>query len=236
MDGTRNVVEACLRRAACRLVHTSSVVVWGFHDQPVSEDTPAFGERSSIGYFRTKALAEGEVRSGIARGLDAVILNPANIIGRHDVSNWSRALRMVHDGSLPGVPPGRASFCHARQVAEAHVAAVAQGQSGGRYLLGGADASYLELIQVIGAVAGKRVPDRPTPILVLRALGRVNHWLSYVTNREPDLTPEGVALVTSNLCCRSDRAQRELGYRPSNLEEMVRDCWDWMRAERLLGP
>ena len=55
----------------------------------------------------TKTIAEEEVRQGIARGLDAVLLNPANIVGPYDMNNWSRLIRLAAAGKLPRVPPGR---------------------------------------------------------------------------------------------------------------------------------
>ena len=41
---------------------------------------------------------------------------------------------------------------------------------------------------------------------------------------------DGLSLV------RSDKAIRELDYRPASLETMFRDCIDWMIAEDLIRP
>ena len=52
------------------------------------------------------------------------------------------------------MPPGRASFCHAREVASAHIAAWERGRATHHYLLGGADATFLEVVQLIGKLLG----------------------------------------------------------------------------------
>jgi len=234
IGGTRNVVDAALARGARRLVHTSSVAAYGFHPGRIGEDTPQRGADSWIGYFRTKALAEREVRAGIERGLDAVILNPVHVMGRHDRGNWSRMVRMAAQGRLPGIPPGSGSFCHGEQVARAHLAAAERGRSGANYLLGGVDATFLELVRTIGVVTGRRVPTRVAPAALLRAVGRTSQWWSYVSNREPEMTPEGVAIACAHLHADSTRAVHELGFCAVPLRVIVEDCVAWLRAEGLL--
>jgi len=142
---------------------------------------------------------------------------------------------MVAEERLPGVPSGSGSFAHGHEVARAHVAAAERGRAGTNYVLGGVDATFVELARCIGEVTGRRVPKRATPALALRTLARLSLWWSYVSRREPDLTPEGIAIATNRFHCRSDLAQAELGYRIVPLEVMVEDCYRWMRDEGLVG-
>ena len=235
VEGTRNVVAAALRGKARRLLHTSSIAAYGFQPRRITEEMRSTALDSSINYFRSKRLAELEVQRGIERGLDAVILNPSNILGRHDRSGWSRFFRLIDEGRLPGVPPGRASFCHAREVATAHVAAFERGHPGHHYLLGGADATFLELVQRIGELLGRPAPSRATPAFLSKLAGRLSLWGSYVTRREPDLTPEKATLLSSDLICSSEKAEQELGYRGVPLRTILQDCHRWMLDEGLLG-
>jgi nucleoside-diphosphate-sugar epimerase len=235
VEGTRNVVGAALRSKVRRLVHTSSIAAYGFQPSRITEEMRSTALDSSINYFRSKRLAELEVERGSERGLDAVILNPSNILGPHDRSGWSRFFRLIEQGRLPGVPPGRASFCHVREVAAAHVAAFERGRSGHHYLLGGADATFLELVQLIGKLLGRPTPSRATPAFLSKLAGRLSLWGSYLTHREPDLTPEKATLLSSELLCSSAKAERELGYRSVPLQTMLEDCHRWMLAEGLLG-
>jgi nucleoside-diphosphate-sugar epimerase len=116
-------------------------------------------------------------------------------------------------------------------VARAHLAACERGTRGDNYILAGVNASYLEFVQTIARELGAKVPTRTTPAAVLKAVGRVSQWLSVVTRREPDITPEGAHMVCSQKVCDTDKAERELGYTPTDLETMVRDCADWLRSE-----
>ncbi len=184
--------------------------------------------------MRTKSLAEDEVRLGIARGLDAVLLNPANIVGPFDLNNWSRLIRLAAEGKLGRVPPGKATFCHVAEVAQAHIAAVENGRTGENYILGGADASYAEAVQIIGELLQKNIKVRTLPPRLLRGAARVLDWVSRWTGKEPLVTPESAAFLSANLLCRSDKAIRELNYRIVPLRVMFEDCYRWMVEEGIV--
>jgi nucleoside-diphosphate-sugar epimerase len=235
VDGTRNVVGAALERRARRLVHTSSISAYGLHRGRIDESAPQLGGASPVNYQRSKFLAEQAVRAGMARGLDVVILNPGAILGRYDTRNWARIVMHVAAGTLPGVPPGSLPFCHAREVAKAHLGAFEQGGIGENYLLGGTDASFVELVREIGAALGKTTPARPTPAWILRVLGAFGALQGRLTGRQPTLTPEAALMVTRDVSCDSSKAMRELDYRAVPLGEMVGECVAWMATEGLLG-
>jgi dihydroflavonol-4-reductase len=234
IEGTRNMVEAALAAGAKRFVHTSSISVWGMQNGTVDETSVATGNVSPVNYQRSKYAAEEAVRNGIARGLDAVIVNPAGIIGPYDTSGYARLFRLVATGKLPGVPPGSLSFCHVREVAKAHIAAAERGRTGERYLLGGADASVLELVQIIGKLAGRPVPDKPSSAFLLKLVGAAGDFAARFTGKPPTLSSEAAALVTRKLFCDCSKAKRELGFQPVALRSMAEDCYRWMKQEGLL--
>lgn len=231
--GTRNVVAAALRKRAASLVHVSSAAAFGLHRERVTEATAPRGHGSPIGYVRTKALAEDEVREGARRGLNAVIVNPTTVIGRYDLRVWRTVFDKVARGRLPGVAPGRTSYAQAREVARATVAAAERGSAGASYLLGGPDATFLEVVQRIAALTGGRAPSRATPAPLVRAFARASLFASYVTQKEPALTPEGAEYLIRRNVVSSDRAVRELGYRPPPLDDALGDYHGWLRAEGL---
>lgn len=236
VKGTRNVVRAALEAGARRLIHTSSLVAYGLNGGTVTEDTPPRGLGSTIAYVRSKALAEREIRQGISKGLDAVILNPGHVIGRYDLRNWSRVFRMVDAGQLPTVPGGGGSFCHVRSVVRAHVAAVDCGRSGSNYVLGGADSSYIGLVRMVARMRGQRPRLLPLPLAALKALARIDELVSPLLRREPDLTGDAIELLSTNLYCRNTRAVAELGYEPKPLTEILDDCHRWLIDSGRLKP
>ena len=130
VEGTKNMVAAALKRQSKRFIHTSSTAAYGHHQQRINEETQSNAIQSPINYHRTKYLAEMEVRKGIEKGLDAVMLNPANIIGPYDYNNWSQLFILIDRQKLPGVPPATQTFCHVREVVKAHITAFYRGKKG----------------------------------------------------------------------------------------------------------
>lgn len=235
VEGTRNVIGAAADAGVRRLIHTSSFVVWGFQDRVLDEETPWADAGAWINYVATKRRAEKLVRGATQeKRIDAVILNPAHILGPGDRHNWSRMIRMVDQGKLPGVPPGGGAFADVRQVARAHVAAFETGRSGANYLLGGEDTTFLELVRTVGEILGKPVPAKPSPTWLLAAVARLKVTVAALTGRAPDLTPEGVAMITRHLACDSTRAKADLGYETTPLRLLLEDTCAWMRKEGLL--
>lgn len=235
VDGTRNVVQASVAAGAKRFVLTSSIVAYGLHGGTISEDTPTRGTAARINYIRSKALAEREVRQALHKGLQAVIINPSNILGAYDTKNWSRMFRMVQKGKLPVVPAGGGSFCHVREVARAHIAAAERGQIGANYLLGGAEASYLGLVKEMARMLRVKRSPKVLPRAMLHGYAFVEEMLAPVFGREPDVTRDAVELLSQNIYCDTRRAVRELGYKPQPMESMLKDSMNWMFEQGLLN-
>src|SRR3954468_6989069 len=120
LDGTSNVFEAAVASPSVRrLVYTSSVAAYGFHDdnpQPLTEDVPPRGSPSHY-YSEQKAETEAllqEVTAGAA--LDTVVLRPCIVAGPlatalADQMPWRMIADRLPDGvrravsALPAVRP-----------------------------------------------------------------------------------------------------------------------------------
>jgi dihydroflavonol-4-reductase len=235
IDGTRNVIRACEQRRAGRLIHTSSFIVWGFQHGRLTEENARLDNADWINYVRTKWAAETLVDAAAKRGLDTVILNPAHILGPGDRHNWSRMIRLVDTDKLPGIPPGGGAFSDVREVARAHVQAFHHGRPGQRYLLGGENIAFLDLVRMTGEILGRKVPARASPAWLLRAMGRLYEAGSMLNKNEPDLTPESAAMITQHIDCDSSRAQRELNYRFTPPRDLLLDTISWMRENGMLS-
>jgi len=235
VDGTRNVVESAIAAGAMRMVHTSSFIVWGFQDNLLTESCEPVEAGGWINYIRTKRLAEDIVKTAVATGrLDATICNPAHILGPGDRHNWSRMIRLVQQEKLPGVPPGGGAFADVREVARAHVQAFHAGRPGENYILGGEDTMFIDVIRMTGEILGHKVPSKASPAWLLKAAARVFVMRAALTGTEPDLTPEGAAMITRHIRCDSSRAQNELDYRFTPVRNVLQDTCAWMSEKGFL--
>ena len=124
VEGTRNAVDACLHAGVQRFVHTSSAAAIGLtrDGRPADEDTPFDPRLEQFAYGHSKYLAEQEVQRGVARGLPAVIVNPAVVIGPGDHHMISGSIIVELAPMLPAVRPAASAWQH-RCVAAGHIAA-----------------------------------------------------------------------------------------------------------------
>ena len=118
---------------------------------------------------------------------------------------------------------------------EIFIAAVERGRVGENYILAGADASFEDVIRTIGELVGRKVPRRVARPRLLRSAGRVLGWVSFLTGKEPIVTPESAAFLCADLTARSDKAVHELGYKPAALRMMLEDCHRWLIREGILA-
>lgn len=235
VDGTANVMEAALKAGVRRFIHTSSFVTWGFQGGSFTETSPRDTGSDWINYVRTKHLSEQMVLDAVAEEqLDAVVLNPANVLGPGDFHNWSRLIRIVNQQKLPAAPPGGGNFCDVREVARAHVRAFHDGRSGEKYLLGGDYSTYRDVIRQAAELLDRKEPPFTLPPVLFRALSYVMTPLASMAGSEPDITPESAAMSAREIRCDSGKAERELAYRSIPVKDMLTDTIDWMRKEGLL--
>ena len=235
IGGTQNMIKAAVAARARRFIHTSSFVTWGFRNTELTEQSERTDATDWINYVRSKYLAEEAVLSA-ARGnvLDAVILNPAHILGPGDQHNWSRMMRMANQRKLLAAPPGGGNFCDVHEIAKAHIEGYHRGRKGEKYLLGGEYASFVDVVRLTGEVLGRRVPGRPAPAWIMKAWAHINTAVSAVTGHEPDITPESAAMVAYQVACDSHKAQEELNYEFTPVRTLIEDTVDWMNEKGLL--
>ncbi len=225
VETVARLARICRLKKVGRFIHTSSVAAFGLHSDVVTESTPSNALQIPVQYFRTKYLGEKAVLDEAERGLPAVVLNPAHILGQYDQRNWAQLFRMLDQGKLPGLPGGVGDFACVREVARAHIRAAQVGKLGSRYILAGPQASYAEFAQVFLGQLGRTDVPRVLPKWVLQIAASWDEGKAWLSGREPELTREK-ALFTSSICRYDDSfARKELGYLHRPLPELIRDTW-----------
>ena len=234
VEGTRHVIEAAQSAGVRRLVHVSSVSAFGQQDGVLTESSARLGKESWINYERTKAIAGSSFRSGRARPASRDTQSRAYPRPGDTNTTAARMFLLIDQGKLPGAPPGSGAFADVREVAAATVAAWRHPRHGEQFLLGGSHASFLELVQTIAVELGRKAPSRPMPAGFLRGYARVLEAISRVTGSEPQLTPEAVSFTCHHLQVDSAKAMRDLDYRTTPLDVLVRDTCHWLRDQGML--
>lgn len=237
VEGTRNVVDACLSRGI-RMVHTSShhAVVREPLDEPLTEDRPlALQEKCQ--YHRSKAVGETIVLGACERGLDAVIVNPGSMIGPYDFepSLIGAALIDMYFGRVPVLLDLLSDYVDVRDVADGMIAAAQKGRRGERYFLTGDVVPIMEMVSVYGELTGAKVPTRALPLWFGWALLPLALAGSAITKKDPFITADMLRASVSNAVVSHDKATRELGYSTRSLRESLADAVKWYRERGWLN-
>lgn len=236
VEGTAAVLQSTLNKEAKRFVHVSSIVAYGEHKDVIDDFTPRLGATSWVSYISTKSYAERKVKEAVDRGLDAVVVNPTDIVGRYDDQNWVRMIKMVADGTLPAVPPGNGNFANGRAVAEGILAACKHGKTGQNYILGGPYATFHEFLSLAASKLGKPAPKKPISAIMLKFYAALLEMVSKITGGRPAVTKEEAYFACQSYRVKYDRALSELGYRDVPLEQSIDEAIDYLREKGDLTP
>ena len=163
--GTEHILRAVSEAGVRRLIYTSSVAALGVAQPAVSERPPALIDESQQWnydpdewpYGYAKHCAEQRVLDSYRAGLDALIVNPAAVIGPGDKNLVASAI-IYHMGRglRPPIPPGGLNVVHVDDVVSGYLAAIERGRSGERYILGGENIRYEDFLQLIAGAIGIR--------------------------------------------------------------------------------
>ncbi len=234
IEGSKNLVQLAKEKNIRRFIHTSSVVAYGLHNEMINitEDMPKAGINSWINYVKTKAISEQIILD--AENVDSVVLNPTHIIGPGDKYNWARLIQMIAKQKLPSIPNGAGSFVDVRDVAFGLLAAYHHGKPKHNYLLGGHDMSFKQFVHEIANQLQLKVTKTQLPTTVLMLLARIKNLVSRFTNKEPDITPESVALISDLYRCDSAHAKKELNYKITNFTTTIKDTLNDLKQEGII--
>jgi nucleoside-diphosphate-sugar epimerase len=223
-QGSANVARAARSAGVRRLIHTSTEDVFhaepgGRFDESMLADYP-----KGTAYERSKQRAE-ELVLAERDGMEIVILNPVGVYGpgpSASVSFDENLIRPVVRKRLPALAPGGMGLVFVEGVASGHLLAAERGADGERYILSDCHTSMREFAEAVVRVAGRgRVPPVLPPWLA-KALAAAGEAVSRVIRRPPLLSHGQLYYFMWDAHPDSSRAQRELGWQPTPLEEGIR--------------
>jgi dihydroflavonol-4-reductase len=167
------------------------------------------------------------VEAGDRHGIEVVVVNPAYLLGvpvdRDQPGETStRTVGNYLRRRLPGVIDAPMNFADVVDAAEGHLLAADKGKAGERYILGGENLSWPELIDHVADVSGRR-----HPVLVLPPQTARVAQIREAMKLPAALPAEGFGLMSKDWRFSSEKAKRELGYSTRPLDETIRDTVDW---------
>ncbi|MCM2270604.1 MAG: NAD-dependent epimerase/dehydratase family protein [Thermoanaerobaculia bacterium] len=242
VGGLENVLAAAERAGVGRLLYVSSFIALGPSEQGAgglldeTAEPLRAGRRWINDYERTKSLADAAARAAVARGAPLGVVYPAVIYGPGELTEGNIVVRHILDlahGRLPallGRPQRRWSYAFVEDVAEGIARAVARGERGGRYVLGGDNVTSAEFYRAVAELGGIRVPGARMPDALATLSGALMKLAARVSGGTPRLTPDLVEIYRHDWAYDSSRAMRELGYAPRPLAAGLAETFAWLRT------
>jgi nucleoside-diphosphate-sugar epimerase len=192
VEGTANVVNACLNNNIKKLLFVSSVAALGKNkeDAKVNEKMNWTEETNNSEYGKSKYLAEKEVWRGIGEGLNAVIINPVIILGSGDWEKGSSEIFKSAYNEFPWYTEGINGFVDVKDVITAMIMLMKGATQGERFIICAENLSYKEVFIDIANNFGKKAPHLKVTALLAAIVWRLEALKAMFTGKEPLLTKE----------------------------------------------
>jgi dihydroflavonol-4-reductase len=222
-------VEAAAMEDVERVVVTSTISAVGTADgRPADEENPYPEEGLGLVYADAKRAGEREaIAAGERLGVEVIVVNPAYVLGvpvdrTQPGETSTRIVGNYLRGRLPAVLDAPINFVDVEDVATGHLLAAERGQPGERYILGGHNRPWAELIDMVA-----RAADVHHPLLVVPS--EVGHIadLRERLGLPGAISAEAFGLMGQDWRFTSAKAKRELGYRPRPLAQTITATVEW---------
>ncbi len=232
VQGTRNVVNACLQLNTKKLVHISSVAAMGRQRgiATINEDTRWVPGMPASDYAESKYMAELEVYRGMEEGLHVTMVNPSVVLSAADgirsssqLFNYVQKQRMFYANV-------QVNYVDVRDVSEMVMRVLGGDFNGQRFIANGGSEELKNIFQLISKRLDRRAPfiDVPAPLVSLAAT--FEQWRAELAGTEPMVSKQSVAFLKEKVYFDNARAKKALGMEFQTLEKTLDWCCEEFRT------
>jgi nucleoside-diphosphate-sugar epimerase len=225
IGGTRNVVDAAASAGVRRLLHISSISVFGYYTKEQTID-----ETNEIGcnlykwayYSRSKIEAERVVReAGRSGKIEVTVIRPAWIYGERDRATLPRLVAMIRAGKakILGRGDNLLNVVYAGNVATAAITGARSPRAIGEVYNCSNDGEITqqEYFDLLAGALGVSPVRRRVPYRLAYLAGFVLECIGHLlrTSRPPFVTRYAVWLMGRRSYFSAEKARRELDWQPA---------------------
>jgi nucleoside-diphosphate-sugar epimerase len=225
VDGTQNIINACLEHKIPRLVYTSTPsVVFNGRDMEAADESTPYSDHFLTAYPRTKAEAERLVLLANGATLATVALRPHLIWGPGDNHLVPRIIARGRAGMLRKIGSGTnlVDAVYIDDAADAHILAAdllaPNSPIAGKayFITGGEPIALWDLVNGILAAADVPPVTRSIPEPIAYVIGSILELIHTITGNpnEPRMTRFLARELATAHWFNIDAARRDLGFQP----------------------
>lgn len=236
VEGTANVVNACLDTGVQKLLHVSSVAALGRKENVVVDEESQWFDNNSSEYGRSKYLAEMEVWRGVGEGLQAVIINPSIILGAGDWEAGSSQIFKTVYNELPWYTNGVTGFVDVLDVVKIMMLLMDSNISSERFIVNAENVRYKDLFDWIADGFHKKQPFRKVTPLMASFIWQAEAVRSLFTNKKPLLTKETAAAAQEKVFYNNSKLLKAIPFFSYNPlpQSILRICSEYKKIFGLL--
>ncbi len=216
VTGTRNVMEAVLETGASKVVHVSTVAIFGDAPWPMTEASEP-GPHCASRYAQSKRAGD-RLAWELYRStkLPLVMIQPGAVVGPDDPKAAGQYLKSLVRAEMPAQVLTDCMFAwvHVRDVAEAIVRALEkEGNIGERYLIVSENLTFGQFNKLVSEISGTPLPRWVMPDSLTMLGAHLLTALSGLTRRAPalGLAVDQMRLMRQGFEADGSKAKRELG-------------------------
>lgn len=212
VEGTANVVNACLQAGVQKLLYVSSVATLGRAgvSEAISENNKWIEGNHNSEYAKSKYLAEMEVWRGIGEGLNAVIINPSIILGCSDWTKGSAAIFKNAYNEFPWYTNGTNGFVDVQDVVTIMTKLMDSDINAQRFIISAYNLSYQVLFTTIANAFHKKPPHKLVTPFLAEVVWRIEALKAKFTGSKPLLTKETARTAQQNITYNNSKLQEAL--------------------------
>lgn len=238
LDGTKNLVKACLVSGIKKFIYFSSIAAMGVGED-MTEDMPC---QPVTLYGKSKKEAEDYVLSLVRREhFPAIVIRPGQIYGPRCIGMLTLFKLIKHNIFFTvGDGNNKITLCYVDDLVSATLSAEEKGVTGEIYFIGGENCTFRGFVLAIADELGVRIRRGFFPKGVFKAGVNLKERAESLLNLKwcpfrMDISSGGIKSITSSCCGSMKKATKELGYVPrTRSREGIYFAAQWYKENGLI--
>lgn len=237
VKGTKNLLEACKEQKVKKIIHVSSMSVFGFSrdNTPLTEISPKLPVSD---YGESKKQGEEFVFDFCKKNkINCVVVRPPMVFGPRDFQ-FLKLFKLINTGFFPLLKKGQAKieFCYVKNLVKGILLADKKGKNLEGYNIG--DGKTYTIKEVFGGIArleNKRLFPISVPVWVVKLGGILFEVIYSFIGKKAPFNSGTAEWMSNDNPLDISKAKKEINYRNYfPLEESLKETIDWYKKRGVL--
>ena len=225
IDGTATIVNFALQNNVSKLCYVSSIASFGTskNTEPITEQTEWEDTKSTSAYSKSKYFAEQEIWRGIAEGLNAVIVNPAVILGAGNWDSSSSVIFSTVDNALKFYTKGITGFVDVRDLVEIMIILMEKNAFAENFIISSENLSYEKIFSLIADDLGVKKPSVYANKNLTSIAWRLEFVKSILFNQKPIITKQSAITAHKKLEYSNKKILDKIDFKFKTIEQSIKE-------------